>query len=608
MLKQIEIDGLSDSIRLLKADRTYRMKKDLEKINKIVHEFGDYVQYSSDNAIDEKKINKKEESLKNLILRKLGILKEKSSSDGIRLTEEQLIEHEMLMTNLDNLFLNKEVQVDIPKFSVSKSTSIKIDTSDQAVLTDEILDFIEEQESEDFQELIKQPTITVLNENQEEIQFSNYSKTQINITMNSDDEVSINPNLSPTKKLRRINSLYKWREFTSISTQTEEKIFQQVARQQEEEILDWMINDRKNYLSTIQKQIFQKKNELSRVNSLVHHSRSLLNESPERMKRQNSSLSCEENEDFIESEINYLMNIGILDKDIEIESWKNGFIYGYEKAKSTVEDEKIDEGKKDEEVKIVDESCIEQTENKNFVRRKINYVKTGTKVQEFNFQTKKRRNSKAPTAESLNRESFISDFIQESSKFIMKQAKMSRKMTIKTISSLLTASLLRKNDMLTIDLFNFTYEEFNARYGPQIATKKLFEFFASILKYPDSRKTVNFAKLLGIGKKIGLEDYVRPKETFNFLIDLMNLLQKSKLGIVFNVEGKFEYEFIPVNRAVECTKELLIKFFESGKISEIISLIENNSHPDPKKINKCGLIDQDFLIEMLIGEIDKYYS
>lgn len=573
-------------------------------MNEIVKQFCEYKKCNTSDSIDKtKEAGILEDNFRQLILKKLGLIKHKSDNEGARLSEEQLIEHEMLYLNQDAIFISKEVQVYIPQSTVNKSTSMKIKTSDQGVLTDEILDFVEEQESIEAQELLKQPSITIVNENQEEVQFSIFSKNLTDISVISIPPESPSSSLSPTKAPhRRINSLFKWRESNTKSTQTEEKIFKQVARQQEEEILDWMINDRKSYLSSIQKQIFQTKNELNKVNSLVHHSKSMLAESSSTgLLRQNSFLSCEENEDFIESEINYLVTAGLLDRDTEKESWKNGFLYGYEKAKSIVEDEKV-------VVKDDDEKIEKEVKKNNFVKSGKKNVRKNTKIQEFNFQAKERRISRSPTAEIMNKENFIEDFLKETSKIIIKHAKMSRKMTIKTINSLLCACLARKTTLVSVDLFSFTYEEFCTRYGPQIVTKKLSEFFSSVLKYPDSRKTINFAKLLGISKKMGLEDYARPKETFHFIIDLMNLLQKSKLGIVFNLEENIEYEFIPVIRAVECTKETLFGYFENGKISSVISDIEANSHPDPKKINKCGLIDQDFFIEMLVREIDGYYS
>jgi hypothetical protein len=114
--------------------------------------------------------------------------------------------------------------------------------------------------------------------------------------------------------------------------------------------------------------------------------------------------------------------------------------------------------------------------------------------------------------------------------------------------------------------------------------------------------------MIGIGKKIGLSDFVRPKETFSFYLDLLSLLQKSNLGIVFNLEETIDYEFIPAIRAVECSKEILSKYLDSHRVSTIINMIESNSHPDPKKINKFGIIDQEYFTEMLLNEIDKYFQ
>ena len=229
----------------------------------------------------------------------------------------------------------------------------------------------------------------------------------------------------------------------------------------------------------------------------------------------------------------------------------------------------------------------------------------GTKIQEFNFQH--RDVSREKNTKNTLKVKYIDQFVEESSKNIMKQATMSRKMILKTISSIYSAALLKKNGGELECLSGFAYDEFCARYGQKsVVNKKLNDLMSSVLKYPDSRKTVNFAKLIGISEKIGLENYVKPKETFNFLINLMDLIQKSNLGIIVNLDENLDYQFIPAIRAVECSKEILSPYLESGKIQNIITTIEKNSHPDPKKINKFGIIDQEFLQELLLAEYDIY--
>ena len=83
-----------------------------------------------------------------------------------------------------------------------------------------------------------------------------------------------------------------------------------------------MLKDRKNYLKNIQRQIFHKKNELSRVSSLVNKSRSMLGDSVrlEDSKLHVSMISIENIDDLVDSEINYLRSVGILNNEIEIDS------------------------------------------------------------------------------------------------------------------------------------------------------------------------------------------------------------------------------------------------------------------------------------------------
>lgn len=616
---------MNEHVRKLKANRTYRIKKDLEKYNELLTSFNEYKEFVS-GFISEpyitRNLTKRRDSIKDLVLNKFNLIQDRKF--GSRLTEEQLIEHEMLTTNTAFIFFDKSIQTDLKKDTKSKETQAKVDQIDKQVLTDEILDIIQEEEEDiDKPEIFKQPNIMVTNENLEEVAFSNFAKNlnEISIIEQNLDNEEVFPSVKPVK--RRINSMYRWRDSDSKQTQTEEKIFLEVARQEEEELLDWMLKDRKEYLTTIKKQIFHKKNELSRVHLLVNKSRSMLGESLNvDDSKANSFLSSEDSEDIIESEIQYLKAVGLLDREVEIESWKTGYYYGYEKGKNDAviltDEFRLDisdnegQGAEIESAPVGSESKPEvvsrtKTKRNSLIADNIHSLRKGTKVKEFHFQNKDSK----PVIKSENntlKHKYIEEFIQEPSKSILKQAKMSRKMLIKTIVSLYTAGTLKKVSSEFKDLATFTYEEFSARFGQQIVTKKLVEFLASLLKYPDSRKTINFVKLIGIGNKIGLDDYARPKECFEFLLDLLAALQKSNLGIIVDAEEGLDYQFIPAIRAVECSKELLGKYVDSGTISAVITRIEANSHPDPKKINKFGIIDQDYLIEMLLIELDSHYS
>lgn len=258
---------------------------------------------------------------------------------------------------------------------------------------------------------------------------------------------------------------------------------------------------------------------------------------------------------------------------------------------------KEDNEKNDKKVET-DEKVLKSIQHKVILDDQKN-VRRGTKFQEFHFALKDSK----PSAKKKKRPKYIDQFLSETSKSQIKETKLSRKMTLKTISSIYSSAIHKKNIIDFENLALFTYEEFCSRYVQKaVVSKKIMDFMSAILKYPDSRKTINFAKLIGISQKIGLEGYIRPKETFKFLINLMEHLQKSTIGIIMSVDDTLDYFFIPAIRAVECSKEILFPLFDSVKIQNITTLIEKNSHPDPKKINKSGIVDQEYLQELLLIE------
>ena len=640
ILKDVEIERLKDNIKKLKAERTYRIKKELEKYNLMLHKFKEYrhlvfAKIDQSNMSPEfiRVLHKKKDSIKEIVLSKLNLL-EKRGDGTLRLTEEQLIEHEMLTTNTDFIFVDTETQADVRNTTSNVMVGTALQTHDVALETEEYMEEVEIEHSMDSrdEELVRPISILITNENQEEIEsFANLmSKIPIDSIFNNEaktekpnNEINKNDHGDrDRKKITKRSIGFRWRSQVDRVTQTEEIVFNEVARIQEEEINEWILKDRKEYLKGIQRQILHKKNELSRVSDLVIKNRSFLGDTIlEESKVHLSMLSLESIEDILENEIAYLKSVGILNTGEEIESWKHGYYYGYDKGKNYAfisgdefeGDEEVNniftERKAENEIQNID---IQKISEKELVKKltlrntlkveDLRNPRRSTKIQEFNF---KHKDSKSLITKKNNKLKYIDHFMEEPSTMLVKQAKMSRKVAIKAVTSIYTAALIKSHSMDLDCLAVFTYNEFCARYGQKsVVKKKLNDLLCSIIKYPDSRKIVNFAKLLGIGRKIGIDDYCRPKQSFQFLMHLMDLIQKSNLGIIVTLDDTIDYQFIPAIRAVECTKELLSQFFDSVKIQTIIAVIEKNSHPDPKKINKFGIIDQEFLQELLLIEHD----
>lgn len=614
----MEIERCQENVKKLKADRTYKSKKDLERYNLLLKQFKKYrdclcgeIPELSISTV--KTLHKKRDSIIELVLDKLNLIHKKTRNFAM-LSEEQLIEHEMLTTNTDFIFIDAETQVDQIKDVKSVMVNTLIEVVDRAVETDEYLEYMEVEESADSQEaeLARPISIYITNEYQEEIAaFDNL--INVSVFEFSDPQESLKPTFG-TRKVKK-NSAFRWRTQLEKTTQTDERIFEEVAKIQEEELIDWILNDRKEYLKGIQRQILHKKNELSRVGMLINR-RSGESMVFDESKLQFSMSSCESTDDLLENEIAYLETVGILKNDAEIESWKHGYYYGYNQGRNQafVSNEDFEEtdllnSMLSKESLIKDDERLRNESHKIIIRRSTLRVENprlsrkSTKIQAFNFKHQEAK----PVKKKNKKTRYIEKFNEESSRILVKQAKMSRKMTIKSVSSIYAAALIKRTSQELMNLSTFVYDEYCARFGQKLVVKKkLYDLLCSVIKYPDSRKLVNFAKLFGISGKIGLEDYSRPKQNFRFLIHLLELIQKSNLGIIVTLDENLDYQFIPAIRAIDCCKEILSPFCDSVKVQNIIGIIEKNSHPDPKKINKFGIVDQDFLQELLLIEYDEY--
>ncbi|OMJ78749.1 hypothetical protein SteCoe_21360 [Stentor coeruleus] len=638
LLKKVEIDKLIDTIKKLKAERIYRSKLDLDRYNVMIKKFKELKDFTINliedpyNIIIAKTLQKKKESLAELILAKIKTFHQKYSEYFSRFTEEQIIEHEMLTVNTECIFIEASQQTYNSDFTNDQGCNAIVEYQDENIETEEVYEMIIEEEVKDLKkpERKKEPfSIVITNEHEEQVvAFQDDLKSLLSFssessdTENHEDDAKIEPETLMRKV--RVSGFYKARATFDKDSQTEENVFIEMSKRDEEELLNWMIKDRQDYLKDIQKQILNKKSELVNYENISKNR--LLGQSFNLDESRSSVSSVGSFESFdmsIDADIEYLRKTGIIGKDVDIYSWKEGYNYGLEKAKTLKTEEDImprleDADKfeskddfimKDEENEIFDD----QDQKEQILRSKYKRTTLGiddmkryrksTKIKEFHFQRKETRTS---TVKVTNKPKFLDEFLSDELKNIIKQAKMSRKMVQKNVALMYSAAIGKTTIIEFESLAVFVYDEFCSKYGQKkVVIKKIIDFVSGLLKYPDSRRVVNFIKLLGISHKLGLEDFCRPKQSFNFFIALNRLIEKSKLGII-SLEEMTDYQFIPAIRAIDCTKELLSAYFDNSKIQNIISTIEKNSHPDPKKINKFGIVDLEFLQELLLLEFDSY--
>lgn len=585
------------------------------------------------NIIIAKTLQKKKESLAELILAKIKTFHQKYSEYFSRFTEEQIIEHEMLTVNTECIFIEASQQTENADFTNDQGCNAVVECQDENIETEEIYEMVIEEEVKDLKkpERKKEPfSIVITNENEEQIvafqddlkSLPSFSSESSELDLDHGHDMKLEPETLMRKV--RVSGFYKARASFDKDSQTEENVFIEMSKRDEEELLNWMIKDRQDYLKDIQKQILNKKSELNTYENISKNK--LLGQSFINLDESRSSMSVGSFESFdmsIDADIDYLRKTGIIGKDVDIYSWKEGYNYGLEKAKTLKTEEDILPRLEDtEKFESKDEFIMKDEENEVFddqeqkdqiLRSKYKRTTLGiddmkryrksTKIKEFHFQRKETRTS---TVKVTNKPKFLDEFLCDELKNIIKQAKMSRKMVQKNVALMYTAAIGKTTVAEFESLAVFVYDEFCSKYGQKkVVIKKIIDFVSGLLKYPDSRRVVNFIKLLGISHKLGLEDFCRPKQSFNFFISLNRLIEKSKLGII-SLEEMADYQFIPAIRAIDCTKELLSSYFDNSKIQTIISTIEKNSHPDPKKINKFGIVDLEFLQELLLLEYDNY--
>lgn len=571
VMKEVEIERLNDHIKRLKAEKVYRIKKELETYNQMLKTFKERENFKEDPSlkIDELKAKKKmqeaNESINQIILAKMKLVQKSKKNDEIP--------HD----SIEDQFKDKEIQANILQITSDVATQLKVDLVDAEIETDELVDFV-----------------TIQNES--------FCKSGSFIELPED------------KKTR----VFKYRLKMEKSSQTDGKLLIETMKKEEEDLINWMVKDRKDYLKTIQKQILIQKVELSKFKGKIAQNRVNLGDSLNVDVKSGSEVSsnCGIDDQAIDGEIESLRKLGIIGDEIEIDSWKNGYYFGFDKGRieGFGEGEKLGFEKADFdkdlqlsfnspeiELKVPRKSLRKSTvAPEDFKKgRKV------TKFQEFHFQ---RKNMKSETVVSENKRSILDSFLNEPLANIVKSSKMSKKLVLKTISSIYVSAIGKKN-LGIVELADFTYDEIFSKYSQKIMVgKKYLEFVAALLKYPDSRRVITFVKLFGIGKKLGLDDYIRPKESFTFMISLLEKISKSSLGIIIDVDETSDYQFIPTIRAIECTREAIAPYIDQSKLQSIFDFINSKSLSDPKKINKSGIINQEILLDHLLDEVNSFYK
>jgi hypothetical protein len=186
-------------------------------------------------------------------------------------------------------------------------------------------------------------------------------------------------------------------------------------------------------------------------------------------------------------------------------------------------------------------------------------------------------------------------------RWFKKRAYFGRKMINKMTFSFYL-SYFAKSDQHEPFIF-FVYEELSKGSGlKSVGDKKFVHFMSSLIVLHPSKRPSIFLKFLGAGPIINSKNFFI--FSLRFYLECLHFMTFSKIGICI-IDETLDKIMLPLSRAIECIKEKLEKFDKSS-IGKTISFIESQAEPDPKRINKTGVVECELLLEVLINVFEEF--
>ncbi|CAG9327330.1 unnamed protein product [Blepharisma stoltei] len=270
--------------------------------------------------------------------------------------------------------------------------------------------------------------------------------------------------------------------------------------------------------------------------------------------------------------------------------------------KYTIESEE-DEG--EEENKEIDKEedlkSPGRTERRESMEKRK--IKEYTKFAEFHFHKRENKKIRKKMPSSTN---LLKKFLSRTMKWILRKATMSRRMVNKIMSSFYTSCFSSHLDN-SHSVIDYLYNDMSDKYTlKKITDRKFLEFIASVLRSSDSKRSLMFLKFTGVSKKLSLQGY--SMFSFQFYLKSLSFMQKAKIGINSSFDETADIIYMPTVRAIECIKDKLDGVVEKSSISKLISQVEQASIQDPLKINATGLIEEEYVLELMVELYEEYIA
>ena len=219
-----------------------------------------------------------------------------------------------------------------------------------------------------------------------------------------------------------------------------------------------------------------------------------------------------------------------------------------------------------------------------------------TQIVQFNFTRRLYKDPKKSLSVKI-----LDRVLEKKISWFKKRAYLSKKMINKLIFSFYL-SYFSKSDFQEPFIY-FIYEELAQKSGlKSVGDRKFIHFISSLIVLHPLKRPTNFIKFLGAGSIINNSNFL--PFSLRYFLECLHFMNSSKIGIC-TIDETADKILLPVSRAVECVKEKLEKIDKSA-IGKTISLIESQAEPDPKKINKTGVVECELVLEVLLAVFEEF--
>lgn len=320
----------------------------------------------------------------------------------------------------------------------------------------------------------------------------------------------------------------------------------------------------------------------------------------------------------ITNEIFTLQQDGLVPEDAEIVSWSAGYYTGLEKGRRLSVAEAIEAEEKlvhaeesddsfDKSFKLDDNyhnnEELDKLDNE-IVKRDDKKKKHRTRVKEFVFNKREK-----PVQQKIAKSKRIREIIMKKSQERIKaRAKMSKKMLVKAMNSIVSGLLQKyKQEDFSDDVLELMYIDLESKYSSKkVLYKKILDLICNLISYSDMIKAQTILRFIELSEKINIPPLAYKKDSLMIYLSGFDTITKSKTGIMPGVDDMSENYLVPLVRCTDFFRERFTDLFPPSRLSRGLEFLERNSVYDPKRIHKSGIIDLEIVLHYAIDQYEDH--